>query len=135
MVDNQLGRVLTFRRQASKKCTQYNFIEERADSIHALNVTTERISSLCKGKEGYSSILSIHVGMVPLVLINIFEFTSFMRKTTQKVPMKKLSLYLPSTTVDDVERIRGFYSLNRWCWKAITKQLQEEMSEKNAIKV
>ena len=96
---------------------------------------TERISSLCIGKPGYSSISRIKLGIVRLVLINNLEFRRLMRKTTQREEMAKLSLYLPVRVIDSAERCKGFYSLNRWVWKAIEKALEEEEMAKIAVKV
>ena len=57
-----------------------------------------------------------------------------MRKNTERQAMTKLSIYLPVRSVESVEKCRGYYSLNRWIWKAIDKALEEEEKEKIAIK-
>ena len=59
-----------------------------------------------------------------------------MRRNTQREQMKmtKLSLWLPLRTVESVEKIRGYYSLNRWVWRAIERQLQQEEEEKIALR-
>ena len=49
-----------------------------------------------------------------------------MRKSTQKQEMKSLTLYLPIATVEAIEKHREYYSVNRWCWRALEKQLEEE---------